>query len=191
MACQTVANIIQQQQEDINGEFEEKIKPLEKEVMAIQEAGYGHPFVMTVIESFPEEALMNGVSSENALRERFHKVRKICKRVAAVDETNKSLHRYIFSYMQSLFVFSQGKPLSEKDEINPDELTTYVILDNAEYHMEKGNLVQALRFMNMLKGEARLVSTDWIKEARLLSATKQAGEALLAHASASGLGSLM
>jgi mitofilin len=41
--------------------------------------------------------------------------------------------------------------------------------------------------MNLLKGGARAVSSDWIKEAIVLLETEQAAHLLLAHASASGM----
>lgn len=44
--------------------------------------------------------------------------------------------------------------------------------------------------MNQLKGESRKAAGDWIVQARLHLETKQAADALLAFASATGLGNL-
>lgn len=47
--------------------------------------------------------------------------------------------------------------------------------------------MQALRYMNLLKGAARAISNEWINETRILLETQQAAEALLAHALYSNL----
>lgn len=52
--------------------------------------------------------------------------------------------------------------------------------------MERGNLTQALRYMNLLTGASRKVSSEWINEARLLLETQQAVNILLSHASGNG-----
>ena len=189
LACQTLATMIQEGREE-GATWEEKLKPLKHEVEAIKEAGGSHPMVSVVLDSIPQESINRGVWTEISLMERFQKVRRVCRRVAMVDETRNTLFRYFVSYLQSFFVFSQGKPLTESDEIDPDKLTTFVILDNAKWCLDRGDLEQALRFMNQLTGESRRVASDWIQEARLLLETKQASDALLAYASASGLGAL-
>lgn len=48
-------------------------------------------------------------------------------------------------------------------------------------------MIQALKYMNLLKGASRYVASDWLKEARLLLETQQATNTLMAHAAASGL----
>lgn len=55
------------------------------------------------------------------------------------------------------------------------------------YWIERGNLMQALKYMNLLKGAPRHVASDWLKEARLLLETQQATNTLMAHAASSGL----
>lgn len=44
--------------------------------------------------------------------------------------------------------------------------------------------------MNLLRGEARNVASSWIKEARLTLETRQAADALLAHAAATAVKAL-
>lgn len=53
--------------------------------------------------------------------------------------------------------------------------------------MERGNLVQAVKYMNLLQGAPRKIAKDWLKEARLLLETQQATNTLMAHAASSGL----
>lgn len=52
--------------------------------------------------------------------------------------------------------------------------------------MDRGNLAQTLRYMNLLQGASRKVSTEWMNEARLLLETQQAVNVLLSHASGNG-----
>lgn len=54
------------------------------------------------------------------------------------------------------------------------------------YWMDRGNLVQTLKYMNLLQGASRKVSSEWIREARLLLETQQAVNVLLSHASGNG-----
>lgn len=165
-------------------------KPLAKEIVAIKEAGNNHPFVNNVIEAIPEEASWGGVSTPEELTNRFKHVRRVCKRVAMVEETGGTLFQYLLSYMQSLLMFSRSHAFTEEEELDPSEFTTFVILDNAASALDRGDLEQAVRYINQLKGQPRRVAADWLKDARLLLETKQAAVALLSHSAASGLGSL-
>ena len=191
LACQTLYNIILYGKQNAEAEtYEENQKPLADEVVAIKAAGNNHPFVNTIIDSMPKEALSTGVYTEEAMCERFSKVRRVCRRVAMIDETGSTLFRYFLSYLQSFLVFSKSQPLAADQEVNPEELDSFTILDNAAFYVERGDYVQALRYMNQLQGEARRVAADWIADMRCLLETKQAADALLAHASAAGLGAL-
>lgn len=55
------------------------------------------------------------------------------------------------------------------------------------YWIEHGDLTQALKYMNLLRGASRNIAEDWLKETRLLLETQQAANTLMAHAATSGL----
>lgn len=55
------------------------------------------------------------------------------------------------------------------------------------YYVDRGDLMMALKYMNLLDGAPRKVSSEWLKETRLLLETQQAANTLMAHAAASGL----
>ncbi|XP_076468715.1 MICOS complex subunit MIC60-1-like [Babylonia areolata] len=171
-------------------EWEQKRKPLRKEVEAVSDAGGKHPFVETLIQAIPEEALDQGVWSEDSLRERFPHVSTVCRRVAMLDDTGGTLFKYFISYAQSFFVFDSVYAKTEHDVVDLDKLDTFSILGHAEYWLEKGDLEQAVRFMNQLTGQPRRVAGDWVKEAKLLLETRQAAYAVTSFASASGLGTI-
>ena len=50
--------------------------------------------------------------------------------------------------------------------------------------------MMSVRYMNLLRGEARNVASGWLKEARLTLETRQAAYALLAHAAATAVQAL-
>jgi mitofilin len=50
--------------------------------------------------------------------------------------------------------------------------------------MDRGNFLQALKYMNLLQGASRKVSSQWMEEVRLLLETQQAVNLLMGHASA-------
>lgn len=55
------------------------------------------------------------------------------------------------------------------------------------YHMEHGDVPSALRYVNLLQGGARAAAVQWLEQAKRHLEVKQAAEAVMAHASVSGL----
>ncbi|CAG9138575.1 unnamed protein product [Plutella xylostella] len=53
--------------------------------------------------------------------------------------------------------------------------------------MEHNNVTDALRYVNLLQGGARAAARCWADAARRHLAVRQAAEAVMAHASVSGL----
>ena len=170
--------------------WEKQLRPLATETKAIEEASREHPFVKAVLFAIPDEALTNGVWTEDNLKERFHKVRRVAKRVAMIDETGGSLFKYLVSYLQSFLIYNSVYLKSDTDEMELGELDTFQLLNHANYWLEKGDLEQCLKFMNQLRGESRKVATDWITAARTHLETRQATYSLMAFASARGLGTI-
>ena len=67
-----------------------------------------------------------------------------------------------------------------------DSLSTFEIVSLARGSLERGDLEQAVKYMTLLKGMPRIVSRDWVKDARLILETQLACRALLAHSAAEG-----
>lgn len=170
--------------------WESKVTPLEEKVMVIAEASGHHPFVATVINTIPEEALNRGVWTEDSLKARFKNVSKKCRRVALVNESRSSLFSFFLSYVQSAFVFSNVNLDTETATVDPKDLDTFSIIDHAQFWLKQGNMELAVRFMNQLQGLPRKLASDWIKEGKLLVETKQAAQSITTFASATGLGAL-
>nr|XP_027224918.1 MICOS complex subunit MIC60-like [Penaeus vannamei] len=157
-------------------------------------AGGENSYLSAVIGAVSEEARTRGVYTEDALRERFIKVDRICKRVSMIGDNGGSLIKYMLSYVQSFLILNAFEylPGSEvrDEEVPVDSLSVYDILARARYCLDKDDLLQSVRYMNLLRGEARNVASSWIKEARLTLETRQAADALLAHAAATAVKAL-
>jgi len=145
-------------------------------------------FINAVLSSLPGEALNRGVYTDQSLRDRFFRVEKMARRTALVKDGESSLLIYLLSYIQSFLVItpSNEKLPDANEALDIDSLSTFDIIGLARGCVERGDIAQAVKYMTLLKGESANVSKDWVKEARLLLETRQACDALLAHASAFG-----
>ncbi|KAB7506881.1 MICOS complex subunit Mic60 [Armadillidium nasatum] len=190
LACESLKTALRLGKEN-SYSWEDQLLPLSKQIQSINDAaGDKDPFVKTVISSIPDEALCRGVYTEEALRERFLKVDRICRRVALIGDNGGSLLRYLVSYVQSFFLLGAYDriPASEirDEEIDIDQLDTHDILARVRYCIAKDDLLQAVKYLNLLRGEPRIVASDWLKEAKLTLEARQAANALMAHAAATG-----
>lgn len=149
-------------------------------------------FASAVLESIPQSAVSQGILPQGALKERFQNVERVCRRVALIDENGGSVLRYALSYLQSMMVVKVDArpPPKQDEEINLAELNTFDILARARYHLEKDDLEQALRYMNLLKGEPQNVATDWLRELRIHLETVQAVNAVMTYAAVQAIESM-
>jgi len=188
-ACQALWASVRTGEPGVN--WRNKLRPLKNEIFAISKVAEGDELVAVVLKNMPNEAQNRGVYPEDALRERFLNVERIARKVALVPEEGASIPMYLLSYLQSIFIMKPNEPIS-KDELQDkpfdfSKLDTYDILNRARYFIDHGDLMQALKYMNLLQGAPRKIASDWLKEARLLLETQQAANTLMAHAAASGL----
>ncbi|XP_073814996.1 inner membrane mitochondrial protein mitofilin isoform X2 [Musca autumnalis] len=172
-------------------DWKNKLRPLKKEIKAITKVAEGDELVAVVIQNLPKEAQERGVFPEDALRERFLNVERVARKLALVPAEGASLPKYMLSYLQSLFILTPDDPISQDELQNKkfdySKLDTYDILNRARYFVDRGDLMMALKYMNLLQGAPRKIASDWLKETRLLLETQQAANTLMAHAAASGL----
>ncbi|GLH04804.1 MICOS complex subunit Mic60 [Gryllus bimaculatus] len=172
--------------------WQEQLRPLQNEITAVQKAALeDDELVSAVLGGIPTEAKTRGVFSETALRERFLQVESAARKVALVPSEGASLPVYFLSYLQSALLIKAVNPIPQSELLNEptsfDKLDTYDVLQRARYWMERGNIEQTLRYMNLLSGASRSVAQDWMTEARIFLETKQAATVLMTHAAAAGL----
>lgn len=165
--------------------------PLEKEPayeVLKRFAAAHNSLAIRVLDALPPKALKEGVQSEESLIDRFTRVEKLCKRVALVGENGGGITKYLVSYLQSLFVIDNIKvsedELTGKQLVDPTSWHTFDILARVRYCLIKHNLEQAIRYANQLKGQARVVARDWIRDARVHLETRQAFSVLSTYAEA-------
>ena len=169
---------------------DDTFRPLIDDVVKIRDLGSGHPFVETMVDSFPEESLSRGICSEASLYERFERVYTVARRVALIDERGGSPLRYLGSYIANLLVVTHGTVLDD-DSMIDENVSQFALLDSARHHARNGNFEVAVRLVNQLRGEPRKVAGEWLREAILTLEAKQAAQCLMAHSASEGLTSLM
>jgi len=191
LACVSLEDSIRQGNTEA-GSFEESAKPLGTVVSSIKSLSGSDEFVSAVVSGVPEVALARGVFTEQVLRDRFNKVDSVARRVGSVGDEGASLIGYGLSYLQSMLLVDTAvrTPTVSDLPLDVEQLSTQDILAQARFSLERGDLISAVQFMGLLKGEPRRVAKDWLSEARLHLEAKQASQALLAHAAAVGLETL-
>lgn len=148
-------------------------QPLKEHFHTVEKLLDDEPLANAALQVIPRTAIERGVYTEEGLMQRFIRVRKIAQRVNLVGEERSGLLTYALSYFQSFLMFNV-KPNLDTKEINPKDLDTYKLLAYADHYLFHGDLEQAIRYVNQLRGEPRRVASDWLREARLLLETRQA-----------------
>lgn len=91
--------------------------------------------VSTVVNGIPSEAVDRGVFPECAIRERFLKVERMCKRLALVPEGGGGLPLFFLSFLQSMLLIQAVNPIPqaeiEDEKIDFGCLNTFDILQRA------------------------------------------------------------
>ena len=150
-----------------------------QEVCNLREVAKDDPFIVAMLDSLPTVATGGGggILCEGGLKERFVKVKRVCRRVALVPETGGGLGRYALSYLQSLLVVSWrlvGRGARGGEDPDPHKMDTFKVLECADDALSRGDLEQAVRCVNLLRGEPRRVAQDWLHDARHYLETSQA-----------------
>uniref|UniRef100_A0A4D5R9S7 MICOS complex subunit MIC60 n=1 Tax=Scolopendra viridis TaxID=118503 RepID=A0A4D5R9S7_SCOVI len=170
----------------------QKPKPLQPEIDKLLKASdESRPIISIILSSIPEQAKKRGIYPETALKERFLQVHKVCRRVALIDEKGGSLIRFGLSYLQSFLIIDAYSGMSAEDlatkPVDPSKLSPFDILFRAKGCIERNDLEQALRYMNLLQGAPRVVADDWLKEVRLTLEIQQAASTLIALSTTLGV----
>ncbi|KAL1493978.1 hypothetical protein ABEB36_009656 [Hypothenemus hampei] len=139
-----------------------------------------------VLRTIPHEVRERGIFPEEALKSRFNQLEKIARRIELVPIGGAPLITYILSYAQSMLLFKTVSyiPQTELNDEHTDftKMTTDDIFVRARFFLERDDFVQALKYMNLLKGACRVVARQWMNEVRMLLETRQAAQILMAHA---------
>ncbi|CAK5127194.1 unnamed protein product [Meloidogyne enterolobii] len=156
------------------------------EIKLISNLGEFDGFVQTICNCFPKEIKqdeLNYVQTEEGLKKRFEKVYKLARCTAQIGENGGSPFEYFLSWLQSLFVLQVASAnYSKDDKIDVDKYEPYEILNRIKYFVKIGDLKNAVRLANLLKGESARTFHDWIRDAQLHLEARFLSELLLSHA---------
>lgn len=160
-----------------------------QEVSSLREAAEQDHFLLAMLDSIPQEAINSehGIQSEAGLRQRFSKVKKICKQVALVPEAGGGLGTYALSYLNSFLAIDVWKRGSTVDHKDPVDMDTFELLQRADHLLQKGNMERAISFINYLQGEPKQVARDWLRDAQLHLETKLAIQLIQKYMAATSL----
>jgi len=158
-----------------------RTKQLVNEVSDIVLCDEEDPLLVKIVSTLPDRAKNTGIVPETVLTQEFREKKRLCMRVAAVQDGSSSFFTYAFSYIKSFFVVTSPYRGQMSDEVSVDSLNAYEILEKAEYCVQRGDLEQAAKFMSQLNGVARKLCATWVDEVRLLLETKQSVNLLMAY----------
>lgn len=148
-------------------ESPEQPKPFLREMAALKEVADDDEVVRAAIASINPHAYQVGVSTPSRLMDRFRRVSEEVRKAALLPDS-AGVAGHAASWVLSKVLFrKQG--LAQGDDVES-------ILTRTETFLEEGNVDSAAREMNQLRGWARRLAQDWLKEARLLLEVQQAVE---------------
>uniref|UniRef100_A0A914RY82 MICOS complex subunit MIC60 n=1 Tax=Parascaris equorum TaxID=6256 RepID=A0A914RY82_PAREQ len=116
-------------------DIEARRKPLASEsfvyfqLQVIKEASNGDEFVSCLLEALPNDAIYNGVYTEQDLKTRFHHLYRAARRVAKVDEGGAGLTGYLISTLRSAVTLD----LPRKFSLDPQLLARDWVVDTRNY----------------------------------------------------------
>lgn len=146
-------------------ESPEQPKPFLRELAALKEIGDDDEVVRVAIASINPLAYQKGVPTAAQLVDRFRRVSDEVRKASLLPE-NAGIAGHAASWVLSKVLFKK-KGLAQGDDVES-------ILTRTETYLEEGDIDNAAREMNQLKGWAKILARDWLKEARLLLEVQQA-----------------
>ena len=131
-------------------------------------------FVLSVLKTVPDAAKNEGILSEHALNTRFQVLRDEMRKVALAPPAS--------SGMLGHFIGSVLATISSVPKVPVAGSGVEETLSRVAYHMEHGQLTEALSEMESVTGYASKMSEDWKSLVKTRLATESASETLKAYA---------
>lgn len=146
-------------------ESADRPRPFLHELVALKEIASDDPVVNAAIASINPAAYQRGVPTIAQLVDRFRRVAGEVRKAALLPE-DAGVASHAASFLLSKVMFKKSG-ITEGSDVES-------ILTRAETFLEEGELDEAAREMNGLQGWAKVLSRDWLAEARRVLEVKQA-----------------
>lgn len=145
-------------------------RPFVRELVAVKELATDDHVVEAAIASINPTAYQRGIPSTSQLIERFRRVASEVRKASLLPE-DAGIASHAASFALSKVMFKRD-PVSDGDDVES-------VLVRTENLLEEGNVDGATREMNTLQGWAKILSKDWMADARRVLEVKQALEVRL------------
>ncbi|KAI9205337.1 mitochondrial inner membrane protein Mitofilin, partial [Polychytrium aggregatum] len=143
------------------------VQPFSTEIQILRKLGKGDALIESVLESIPEDVSRSGIVPFDGLKKRFYSVAKYVRQAQLMPEKGGPIS-YIVSRVSSNLLFKKHGLIPGED--------CEAILARTEQHLRLGELEQATRELNQLKGWPKILAGDWLKAARRHLEVRQAIE---------------
>ncbi|KAI8999482.1 mitochondrial inner membrane protein Mitofilin [Gaertneriomyces semiglobifer] len=154
---------------------------LVKEMKVLATVGKDFPLVETVISTLPAEAIREGVPTALDLESHFDSLREAVNKAQYMPSYGGPVS-YGVSYLLSLVTFTKHGLVAGDD--------VQSILARGEHYLREGDVENATREINQLKGWPKRLANDWLTQARRHVEVKQALEVMETHLSLLSLGAV-
>lgn len=163
IACEALVDTVKSDKSEENDDDEEEttrfpnLTLINHEIETVLSASENDENLRTVVDQIPPEVVQDGVYTESALKDLFKDVGRLCCRLSLVDDRHHSIFSYALSYLKSLVMLS-----TEAEQppamVDVEGLDAFKIVSYANYCLQHGQIEQAARFVNQMRGESRHVS---------------------------------
>jgi mitofilin len=147
-------------------------RPFIKELVALKEIAANDSVVDAAIASIHPSAYQRGISTTAELIDRFRRVATEVRKASLLPE-DAGVASHASSYVLSKVLFKK-QGLAAGDDVES-------ILTRTQTFLEEGDLDNAAREMNGLKGWSKTLSRDWLAEVRKVLEVQQALEVCYYH----------
>lgn len=142
-------------------------RPFIRELVAVKELATDDQVVEAAIASINPTAYQRGIPSTSQLIERFRRVASEVRKASLLPE-DAGIASHAASVVLSKVMFKKDA-VADGDDVES-------VLVRTENLLEEGNVDAAAREMNSLQGWAKILSKDWLADARRVLEVKQALE---------------
>lgn len=149
-------------------ESELQPRPFLREMAALKEVASDNDVIAAAIASINPAAYQDGVSTHTQLVDRFRHVAEEVRKAALLPQ-DAGIAAHAGNWVLSKVLFRRREVGVEEDAGDVES-----VLTRTERWLEEGDVDKAAREVNQLRGWARILAMDWLREARRVLEVKQA-----------------